>query len=53
MEEFRVYSFDIGGFVVNDLSSLSNKYGRWSFTQNIGVLLLPNKVRYEISFSKS
>lgn len=47
------YSFDIGGFVVNDLSSLSNKYGRWSFTQNIGVLLLPNKVRYEISFSKS
>lgn len=44
------YSFDIGGFVVNDLSSLSNKYGRWSFTQNIGVLLLPNKVRYEISF---
>lgn len=30
------YSFDIGGFVVNDLSSLSNKYGRWSFTQNVG-----------------
>lgn len=30
------YSFNIDGFSVKDLSSMSNNYGRWAFIDNIG-----------------